>query len=225
MTTPSIWDIGEGKKFGERIPVQRFRGKLLSHVPGSRAGFGGDTSKTTNFMSFNFGELTIVETTEPWTLPTLEVQINYSEWEGSPWKLFARSMRDLIPLEAYAASQDPLSILDGKMQEWYKMPYVGRVQNAETKAWEPGTQLAWVIASIEGYGGDSGPGLMDLIVDFAEGKNAQQVKDAIYNTSEWRGMQQYSAAVEAAAGNTLLPTLVSQGKLTIGVDGVYRKVG
>lgn len=225
MTTPSIWDIGEGKKFGERIPVQRFRGKLLSHVPGTRPPFQGGSGKETNFMGFNFGELTIIETTEPWTLPTLEIQINYSEWEGSPWKLFAKSMRDLVPLEAYAASQDPLSILDGKIQEWYKMPYQGRVQDPETKAWVTGTQLAWVIAGIEGFGGASGPGLMDLIVDYADGKTAQQVKDAIYNTSEWRGMQQYSAAVEAAASNSLLVTLCNQGKLSQDVTGVYHKVG
>lgn len=223
MTQPTTpFGLAPGKKLGQKIPVQRFRGKLLSHVPGSKPQFN-NPAKTTTFMTFNFGELTIIETAETWVLPTIEIAINWSEWEGSPWDIFAGSMRALIPMEAYATLQDPLSILDGKMQEWAQIPYEGRALNEATQKWEPATQLAWNLVWLDGFGQSSGPGLLDLIVDFADGKQFDAVKNAVYNTSEWRGMVGYSDAVTAMANNTLLSSLVGNGKLTVDALGGYHK--
>ncbi len=74
------------------MPVRRFRGRLESVTPEPKT-FG---NRTTMSYNFNFKDIEILETTEPYAFPIVVVNLNYSPpsdkgrpGQGNKWEVMA----------------------------------------------------------------------------------------------------------------------------------------
>lgn len=217
--------LNKPQELGQRTPLRHFHGRQIRHVWEQRWYDGSRGGKPGNRITcvFTAGELSVVETTEPWTLPTHELRIGHSAWDNSPWATLTKSLRDLIPGEVIDSMPDPIDLLDGKMAEWKLVTYKGRALNQESGKWEETAMEAWAVVGLEGYSTPGGPSITDELVAFADGKNTQQIKEKIYS-NDWGKMAGFQAVIEGTSDGTLLPSLVTAGKLSLGTDGLYHKV-
>lgn len=221
---------------GGTSPLLHFRGRMLSHIVEQRhfeASERGAARDSVGFK-FNFGELTVIDSREPYTLPIAEVKIPYSEREETRWAVFAKSFTSVVPVEL-RSGDDPLSSLDGKMQEWQWKK--GRLRQALTddagdpvvggdgkQRWGVVEAETWQLISVDGVGG-GGPSLSEQVLDFAPGHTADEIHQEIYMRQAWKGLPGFQEIVTSVGDRTLLPGLVAAGKLALGADGKYTKGG
>ncbi len=221
---------------GGNSPLLHFRGRLLQHIVEQRhfeASERGAARDSVGFK-FNFGELVVIDSREPYTLPIAEIKIPYSEREETRWAVFAKSFRDMVPAEL-RTGDDPLAVLDGKMQEWQwkrgRLRQALQDDNGDPIVGADGKQRwgvveaeTWQLVSVDGIGG-SGPTLMEQILDFANGHTQDEINNEVYMRMAWKGLPGFQEAATAVGDRTLLPGFVAAGKLTLGADGKYQKVG
>ena len=106
---------------GGTSPLLHFKGRQLSHLIENRhfeASERGAARDSVGF-TFNFGELTVIDSREPYSLPIAEIKIPYSDRAETRWAAFAASFTRVVPAEIRAQfGDDPLASLDGKMCGW-----------------------------------------------------------------------------------------------------------
>lgn len=235
MTTPTDFKFSVDVK-DNRSPLIRFRGVLKEWTPVTYTPEEGSGRKPSQSIKFGFIDVVVVESTEPYPFPTAELTLPYSTSSETRWAAWAASFKNLIPVEAYRDLNQPFDVLVGKTQEWFfkparlRQPIVDEhgepVMDASGKQkWGTQDGDAWQIVSVDGFGNTAGGvSLMDLVVDYADGKKAEDVRQWLFTDMAIKSMPGHSAAVEAEANRTLMPTLVTGGKLTLDADGVYHKV-
>lgn len=220
---------------GGQSPLIWFTGRLLKHEVVQRRYEASDRGAARDAIqfTFNFGELTVLESRESYPLPVAEIKLTYNERGDTSWSVFAESFTKLVPANL-RTGDDPLASLDGRMQEWHFKP--GKVRGplkddegndvigADGKVrWGLQDRETWQIVSIEGMGG--GPGLTELILEYiGAGRQADDIYQAVYTTQGWKNLPGWQEVANAVGERTLLAGLVATGKIRQETDGKYVKI-
>lgn len=191
----------------------------------------GDTPRKYQVITFNFKDLNVIESTEPYTFPIAVLSIGYASPTVSRgntrWDALASSIRKLTP--------DPdLDLLVGKQQTWAMRPATLRQALTEEDGtpkldgrlrplWGDVTEDAWQVLEIEGLGStaESDEDLMDFIVDEAEGKLEKDWYEGLLGD---RRITQRNDLVTAITDRKILDTLKAAKKLTVDSEGILHKV-
>jgi hypothetical protein len=193
-----------------------------------RKGFNeGDKPRT--FVEFDFIDLEVIESTEPYPFPTAKLAIRYiapTESRGeTDWEAFSGSLRRLIP---GCPDPDPLV---GKMQEWAMLPAKVRILAKEEdgttplldtqgkQVWEAGEADRWQLVSVEGIE-DTSKDLTEHLLELADGKTEVQFNQAALTDKK---VMANSDTVDAITNRVLLPALIEAGKLIRDDEGVLHK--
>ena len=218
----------------DQSPLIRFRGVLKEVKESTYTPQGGGNDRLS--LEFNFVDVTVIESREPYPFPIASVRIGYSDRGNTKWAAFTKSFKDIVPRTEFENLENPMKVLEGKGQEWYyapaqlRLPLKNEDGSDKMKAdgkpeWGVTEGQAWQLVSVDGYQSAGGPGLMDKILDFADGKGDQAIYTWIFTTQELKAYPDYNATVEGVVSKTLLPTLVAGGKLKANDNGTYSKVG
>jgi hypothetical protein len=216
-------------------PLIRFKGVLKGYKAVAYKDENNPAAKERMTVEFEFTDVTVIESHEPYPFPVATIKIGYSDRKETLWAAWTKSFRERIPHETYANEPgQPFDVIVGKEQEWARMPADLRrpltdehnepiLDAAGKQKWGVQPADAWQLVYVEGFG-QSGENITDLIVEEADGKTDKEIMQWIYTEQSLKRIPGYSEAVEAMAERKLMPTLVSGGKLTQDTKGVYHKV-
>lgn len=232
MTQEPAFKISVDEPQDGQTPLVRFRGTLQSHRTNVRHIEGRD--KPALSVIFDFVDVTVIESTEPYPFPIASIPVPYSDRGQTQWAALTKSFRSLVPREAWEGLDDPLTLLDGKTVEMHRtharlrLPVRDEDGN-NTGQWAEQDGNAWQFVSIEGFGSRDGDGsggqtIMDLILDYADGKTDQEIYQWVYTNQDLKGLAGYGEAVESIAERKLLTTLLAANQLTQDAEGKYHKV-
>jgi hypothetical protein len=139
----------------ERSPLRSFIGVLESYDAIEET--SKNTGKPYVIAHFNFQDVEVHESTEPYNFPTAQIDIFYSERADSNWDVFKKSLVKII---------DPARDIDlivGKKQTWTMIEAKTNQPDPDGgSAWFKQAALCWTIESLDGYQSAeevAGPGL------------------------------------------------------------------
>lgn len=197
-------------------PLVRFTGVLKEWKQDVREYEGG---KSNLGIKFDFTDVTVIESTEPYNFPIASFRVTYSDRSGTAWAEFTKTLRDIVPMDVLQGSPEPLDVLVGKSQEWYYAPVQLRRPGAdgsgEEKVWKLRDGRAWTLCNLEGFGSSGGAGnILDALAEYiGDGKKDAEIYQWLYTDQSLKSMQGFSSAIEGASERTLLSSMVSAGKL------------
>jgi len=210
----------------QQTPLIKFRGVLKNYeVNTGVSTFAGREGQEFTRIVFNFTDIEVLESLEPYAFPIAVISLPYSERSETRWAALAKSFRNVLP-------QPDIDLLVGKKQEWhFTKGNNTRQQVDETAAdgttarvWKSLPTDAWQLTWIEGAGSVNGANLMDSIVVAADGKSNEQFYQWLYGDPTVKQMAGYNDAVTAASNRELLETLQTGGKLSRDAEGIWHKV-
>ena len=222
---------------GNRIPVTKFEGKLKEYrvevVPA-----GENRQKDGLKVCFDFVDVTVIETREPYPFPTIPLEVGYSDRGETRWMELMGTFKAAVPAEARAEFADPLDVLVGKRQTWewgaakLRRPLTDEDRNPVLD--EKGKQKwgvieagNWCIVAVEGFGGGSSNrvSFTELLVEFARGKSDKEIGNWLFTDSAPKAYgAEYNKAVEHFTdGKQNMKALVAAGRLEVDADtGLYK---
>lgn len=238
MTAPTEFKFAMEPTGGRAgFPLLRFEAVCKEVTPVVRKDENDPSAKERQTVKFDFVDLTVIDTVEPYPFPIISFSLPYSDRAETIWMEWAKSFRDIIPATAWAGMAMPFKILEGKKQVWAYVP--GRLRRPITdengepvmdgagrQKWGVQDADTWKLVSVEGFGGTApGSNIHDLIIEWIDGKNDKDFMQWLFTDMSLKTVSGHQAAVEAQAERKLLPMLVEAGKLTLDDSGVYHKVG
>ena len=224
-------------------PLVHFKGVLKEYHPVDATGGG----RKYTIIEFNFTDVEVIESTEPYLFPITSFGIGYSApsdrgrpGQGNRWEVLSASLRKLLGPE-----NAELEVLKGKMQEWRQLPGVIRqalrdednnpvmMENADgdpvigndgqpRQEWGDVTLPCWQIVALEGVGSvaEVDTEFMGLLCGLADGKDERGFYEAAFGDPKVTAKPDI---VQAITDRKLLQTLLDAGRLTRGTDGVLHK--
>lgn len=212
-------------------PLIRFKAVLKEYKVDARE--ATEDRRASTSVVFDFVDVVVIESREPYPFPIATLRIPYSERNETRWAAFTSSLRKILPPEV--RSSDGLDALVGKNQEWHwtaaKLRQPLRddegndiMENGKQK-WGVRDADSWQILNCEGFGGAEEGSIMDAIVEYADGKTDKDLYQWVFTSQELKRYSDYTDAVEAVASRQLIGLLEKQGRLKTEADGTLRKVG
>lgn len=222
---------------GFRSPLRWFRGKMDT-ITGSMVQRGNMTQPRLEVL-YNFSELEVFETTEPYPSPITQINIMHSTRDKSAMGVLGRSMDKLINVDvdenmpqAQTKNQD---FLQGRVQEWKVTP--GHMMWDADKGQETPREC-WEVVYIEGIGGAPHSGVATVgaasqpvaapistgiapaqqAMNLLDGKTQQEWNTAIFQDPLVRGD---GALIQKIIGNQFIPDLEATGLITKDENGIY----
>lgn len=216
---------------GFRIPLRWFRGKLDT-ITGSMVKRGRMTEARLEVL-YNFSELEVFESIEPYPFPIAQINVMYSTREKSGMGVLGASIDKVInagldgnlPQEK-AKNQD---FLIGKVQEWRITP--GHMMwDMEKQAETP--RDSWEVTYVEGIGGTPHSGVViptatvsptatptpqskisptQQAINLLEGRTQQEWNQIVFTDTVVRLDPQLPTAI---INNTFIPPLLEAGIIT-----------
>ena len=216
---------------GGDTPLRRFKGVLDSLKLDQRTSNDG---RSYAVALFNFKDLEVLESEEPFPFPIAIIGISYKPPKmsrgGTKWDALAGSLRKLMP-----QNPDP-DLLVGKMQEWVQVehPLRGALTDEEghpimdgstppKQLWGDVPTLCWTIASVDGLGSvkEADEDFNKFLVDLADGKTEPKFYEVALTDSR---VTSRSNIVEAITNRKLLDSLTEMGLITRDAEGILHKV-
>ena len=216
-------------------PLQEFSAILESWEAETRespSDTPGEQPRKYQVITFNFKDLDVILSTEPYPFPIAVLSIGYApptQSRGNTrWEAIAGSIRKLTP--------DPdLDVLVGNRQTWKMLPATLRMPVLEEDGtpkldgrlrplWADADVDCWHIVEVEGLGSaaESDEEFMDFLVDQADGRTEKDWYEALLGD---RRVTQRNDIVTAITDRKLLDTMKAAGKLTVDEEtGVLHKV-
>ena len=209
--TPSL----ETRPFG--TPLRRFSGVLKDYTSERREPSEGSGGKSYMVITFNFTDLEVLESVEPYMFPIATISISYSTSQQTKWDALASSIKKVLGLGA------TLDDITGKTQEWAFLPATLRVRGDDGN-WSNAEQETWQLVSLEGTtaGGEKvDDGIDDHILSILDGKDEQSFYQEFYQDELVR---KHPDLITAATQRKLLDTLMEAGRVTRDEAGIYHRV-
>ncbi|KKM03581.1 hypothetical protein LCGC14_1773020 [marine sediment metagenome] len=216
---------------GGDTPLRRFKGVLDSLKLDQRTSNDG---RSYAVALFNFKDLEVLESEEPFPFPIAIIGISYKPPKmsrgGTKWDALAGSLRKLMP-----QNPDP-DLLVGKMQEWAQVEHSLRgaltdeeghpIMDGSTppkQLWGDVPTLCWTIASVDGLGSvkEADEDFNKFLVDLADGKTEPKFYEVALTNSQVTARPNI---VEAITSRKLLTTLTEMNLLTQDAEGILHKV-
>ena len=215
-------------------PLQEFNAILESWEAETREAQSDDpgtTPRKYQVITFNFKDLEVIKSTEPYPFPIAVLTIGYApptvSRGNTRWDALAGSIRKLTP--------DPdLDQLVGKRQTWAMRPSTLRQALTDEDGtpkldgrlrplWGDVQQDAWQVTEVDGLGStaESDEEFMDFLVGAADGKTPTDWYEALLG--DQRVTKGRGDIVTAITERKILDTLLQAGKLTQDEEGVLHK--
>ena len=211
MTQEQFIPSLETKPFG--TPLRKFEGILKGYNSEKKMGTG-EGAKEYMVINFDFTDLVVMESTEPYPHPIATLSISYSTSTESKWDALAKSIKKVMGL------QTTIDQLVGKKQVWSYLPATlrtlidGEWKNAELEAW----QLASIDGASTSSGATDSKEADARILELLDGKTEQDFYQEFYQDDIIRG---HPELIEAATQRTLLPALQKAGKINRDAEGIW----
>lgn len=196
---------------GGGTPLRKFEGVLQAFRFEDRTFEGESGTRVYKVVMFDFVDLNVLRTEEPWPFPIATIQIGYSKTTETRWGRFAQSVRRLLP-----ESVDLKPLLEQK-QTWEMLPISIRQRNDETKAYDDVKVEAWQVVGIQGVTVED---LTDYLLDLADGKTENDFYQVALTDAKVMGNP---GLVEEITNRRILPSYMALGLLTRDAEGVLHK--
>ena len=226
-------------------PLRRFTGILDSYSREEQTFGEGEMAKKSQRLTFNFSDLEVLETMEPYHFPVFQIQMTESNRKKSRYGVFGESLNAIMDSQYSPAQLDPsnpefikpsdrmdlgdciskrMGIVMGDGEDGRPEPpmlYDGREKMDKSTP-------AWMVYEVEGVGvASGGVSAKDLAMALLNGKTlAEFNKEALANPivrNDTALLQSISMPVTAAG--SFANALVKAGAFTKDDKGVYHKVG
>lgn len=236
MTTDQ--SVSTAEPTGGESPILRVRWVLESYTPIDRVfqPRPGETGgpRTQRRIQFKFTSVDVLESEEPYFMPTAEVFITYanpSQSRGSNrWEAFAASTRRI-----FGKRPDNLDQLVGKEQEWAQLPAPVRSRRGAEdmvpdengvmpEEWFDAQIPCWQVVSVEGVAalGSAPTGdLYSYAITLMDGKTAEQFKQIAMSDQK---ILRVAELTEEISQNQIIGKLLAVGSITRDPDGIIHKV-
>lgn len=192
-------------------PLRRFKGLLKEYVPEEKQGDSGSYMTIT----FNFTDIEVIESVEPYPFPIATINISYSTSTGTKWDALAASIKKAIGMSV------TLDDLVGKVQVWAYIPAKLRTKLDDGK-WGDVEQETWQVASVEGADPEAAAdSITEHILDMIDGKTEQDFYQEFYQDEEVR---KHPDLITAASERNLLKSLEDAGRISRDSEGIWHKV-
>jgi hypothetical protein len=200
---------------GMTPPVLHFKGKLADITDEVRPQ-RNNPNKSSNWLLFDFSNMEVIESSEPFSFPTYRIQFLELNIPGSAWEAFKKSIRDC----GYAGP------IDGLLEKTFEMQWATATLSLpkEGGGFENKEGNCWLARSIEGVENTSGE-LLAWIIDNVDGKDETTFKVQFTADATLRSKTGYQETLQQIMNSTLLAGLVSAGSLTVDGSGIYHKNG
>lgn len=223
-------------------PLKRFKGilKEFRSVSGEASG-----RKWTN-IEFDFTEVEVIESVEPYLFPIATITIKYSKpsdrgrpGQGNKWEVFSASQRKLLGIEA------SIEVLEGKMQEWAMLDGVLRLplrddddnplmeenpdgtpvlddNGQQRQVWGDVKEPCWQVVAVEGIGSveEVDTEFMAHLCGLADGKDERGFYEAAFSDPKVTAKPD---VVQSITDRKLLQTLLDANRLSRDEAGVLHK--
>ena len=203
---PSVRDL---EPAGQFQPLREIKG-ILENV---RTTY--DEQYNTTHAHLDLIDLEVIESTEPYEFPITDIRFPYNRKEGTRWGIFSKTVATFLE-----EGQD-IGDLKGcqihlKMEE--HMLWDGR-ENKRTP------QLAWELVGVEGT---PTPGkakkesdALSRAIEILDGLTIQKFNSESLKDPIIRGDSEVSKSIQ---DRTFIPTLISEGVMTVDEEGVHHLV-
>jgi hypothetical protein len=193
-----------GLKDGFGTPLQEFIGLLDSY----------STRKDEKFnklrVTFNFKDIKVIKSSEPYNFPIAPIDINFSEHKKSNWGVFSGSANKFMP------DNEDLPWLKGKRVHMALTPGHDFGKDKEGK---PMIRDCWEVVGIDGVSGKVPP--EERVIEILDGKTDVQFNQIALTDPI---LKSAPGIMDSLVNQTLLPALETQGKITKDAAGVWHKV-
>jgi len=218
---------------GFTTPLRDFYGRLTEITGVMRTGNSGPYLQ----VLYNFGELEVLESTEPYLAPTAQIAVSQSTRERSRMGYLGHSIDNIInaglPDDAPAEQVKGQEFLRGKRQRWVITgghPIWNQQQGKEIPV------ECWTVMEVEGFNASTpipattgttadgsaatGKTAMQEAIDLLDGKTLADWQQVVFTNDIVRVDTEL---VNKILGGQFVPEIVSSGAFTIDGDGVYHK--
>ncbi len=191
----------------QETPLIDFKGNLQSYDPQPPDQFGNTR------VVFSFIGVEVIESIEPYPFPIATIRIKYSNKKNSQWGILAASAKKVLGDEADVPN------LVGKDQRWRTREH----SYGTNRQGEEMTGMVWDVLEVEGVGstGADAPATVPAItrvLELLDGKTLPQFHQVVFADPVVKADSQLMASV---MGNTLIPTLVESGQVSLDDNGIY----
>jgi hypothetical protein len=202
----------ETKAFG--TPLLRFKAVLKEYTAERRKDEG--SGREYMIINFDFIDLEVIESTEPYAFPVASIGIGYSTSEATRWDVLAKSIKGLF------GRTPALDEIVGKTQEWKYDDCKLRTKDDADGQWKDLPAQAWKVISLDGIASaaETTADINDHILDLLDGKNEAEFNQAVFTDSKVRG---HADIIESHTNRELLPNLEKAGRVHRDADGVWHK--
>lgn len=202
-----------------RSPLIRFRGVLKEFK--SEQSEAREGRAPTMRVAFNFTDVEVLESHEPYPFPIATISLSYSERADTVWDAWRKSVVKLLP------SRD-INELVGKQQEWAFIPAQLRRPDpndeSERPKWTVQTADAWQVVALEGVSAESaGKNLNQTLIELADGKTSQEFYTELFTRADLKKLPGFEVAIEQASNRKLLENFEAGGLIKLGTDGKWVK--
>lgn len=233
-------------------PVRRFTG-ILDSLPKEPQTYGqGESARTSNRITLNFGSIEVLEAIEPYHFPTFTFQITESNRKKSRWGVFGESLNSILDMQysaeqleqgnpAYIKPSDRMDITDciskrlgvvlADGEDGRPQPpelFDGRATDAAHPRGQDVPTPAWMVYEVEGVGvaGGQGVSATDMAEGLLDGKTLIDFnKEALANPIIRADTALLSSiGMPVTAPGSFTNVLVTAGKFTKDEQGVFHKV-
>ncbi|KKK91285.1 hypothetical protein LCGC14_2714500 [marine sediment metagenome] len=226
-------EISIDKPTGGDTPLRHFKGTLAPDKELQEERQTKDGSRKYVVVNFNFLDLEVIDSVEPFPFPIALVTIGYAPPKVSrgstKWEAFSASLRKLMP------DNPDIELLKGKRQEWKMENRSLRrgLTDEETgqpvldgnnnQIWGDVPTLCWTVVSVEGLGSvqEADDDFNAYLVALADGKTEPKFYEVALTDSK---VMSRPNIVEAIIGRKLLDTLKEMNLLTRDAEGFLHKV-
>ncbi|KKM85921.1 hypothetical protein LCGC14_1284300 [marine sediment metagenome] len=202
-------------------PLKEFSG-VLKAWHGEEFTPQGENAKTRVRVEFDFTDLEVIRTDEPYPYPITTLRVGYADPHASSsqtnrWAHLSKSVRTVT--QGHCETGDVLDFLVGKRQAWVMVTKPVRSPDDDGN-WADRDTEVWTLKSIEGVEQDSGGDIMGHLADLLDGKNEAGFYEAVFKDAKVRANTEI---IEQATNRTLLEGLEKTGMATRDDEGVWHK--
>jgi hypothetical protein len=194
----------------QSTPLRKFTGVLQDFVPERDTRW----EKPRTIVHYQFTDVEVHESTEPYPFPIADIQIPFSNKGKSQTGILIRSMAKLCGEQATITGN-----LVGKKQTWALTP--GHMLFDNTAETKESPRSCWEVIAVEGVSEAQASTPDEEVLRLIDGKTAQEFNQDFYSSQVVKSSPMLLAQ---HAGNVLIPTLKAQGKITEDEQGRFHRV-
>lgn len=211
----------------QRTPLREFKGKLES-ITGSMEQ-RGNSPQARLYVLYNFADMEVMESTEPYPFPVAQIEIPHSSRDRSLMGVFGASVDKIINAGADEnATQDQVKGQDYLVGKTLQMKMTPGHMMWDAAKGEETPRDCWELVGIEGKGSTSAPAAATAQPTGAVASNTQKALDILEDKTLQQWHQEVFSVIkgdtelsQSIISGEFLPPLEALGMVTKDENGIY----